>query len=123
MDVVGDVVKDVLVIVIMVVITMILLTTRKRIIMKDKKEVVKIILQRLLRIYATDVYLVKLYQASIKKKGKHTETNFISRNDEMETKDEDIHYNTKTDHVYEGDKFNDLNNITHLDVADFFENH
>ncbi|KAH1106594.1 hypothetical protein J1N35_010362 [Gossypium stocksii] len=68
-------------------------------------------------------HLVKLYQASIKKKGKHMETNFISQNYEMETKDEDIHYNTKPDHAYKGDKFNDLNNITHLDVADFFENH
>ena len=40
-----------------------------------------------------------------------------------EAKYKDIHYNTKTDHAYKGDKFNDLNNITHLDVADFFENH
>ncbi|KAH1082841.1 hypothetical protein J1N35_022602 [Gossypium stocksii] len=71
----------------------------------------------------TSEHLVKLYQASIKKKGKHMETNFISQNDEMEAKDEDIHYNTKTGHAYKGDKFNNLNNITHLDVADFFENH
>ncbi|KAK8313262.1 hypothetical protein V6Z12_D01G097000 [Gossypium hirsutum] len=68
-------------------------------------------------------HLVKRYQSSIKKKGKHMETNFISQNDEMEAKDENIHYNTKTDHAYEGDKFNNLYNITHLDVADFFENH
>ena len=53
--VVGDVVEDILVIVIMVIITMILLTTRKRIKMKDKKEFLKIILQKLLIIYATDV--------------------------------------------------------------------
>ncbi|KAK5812130.1 hypothetical protein PVK06_027541 [Gossypium arboreum] len=71
----------------------------------------------------TSEHLVKLYQASIKRKGKHMETNFISQNDEMEAKDEDIHYNNKTDHAYGGDKFNDLNNIIHLDVADFFENH
>ncbi|KAK5826064.1 hypothetical protein PVK06_020972 [Gossypium arboreum] len=71
----------------------------------------------------TSEHLVKLYQASVKRKGKHIETNFISQNDEMEAKDEDIHYNTKIDHAYEDDKFNDLNNVTHLDVADFFENH
>ncbi|KAK5819101.1 hypothetical protein PVK06_024060 [Gossypium arboreum] len=75
------------------------------------------------RTYRTSEHLVKLYQASFKKKGKHMETNFISQKVEMEEKDEDIHYNPKTDHAYEGDKFNDLNNITHLDVADFFENH
>ncbi|KAH1114935.1 hypothetical protein J1N35_008313, partial [Gossypium stocksii] len=68
-------------------------------------------------------HLVKLYQASIKKKENHIETNFISQNDEIEAKDEDIHYNTKTDHAYEGDKFNDLNNITHLNVVNFIENH
>ncbi|KAK5825309.1 hypothetical protein PVK06_020125 [Gossypium arboreum] len=68
-------------------------------------------------------HLVKFYQASIKKKGKDMETNFISQNDQIEIKDEDIHYNTKTDHAYEGDKFNDLNNITCLHVVDFFENH
>ncbi|KAK5772601.1 hypothetical protein PVK06_048893 [Gossypium arboreum] len=54
-DIVGDVVEDVLVTVIMVVITMVLLTTRKGIKTKDKKDVIKIILQRLLRIYTTDV--------------------------------------------------------------------
>lgn len=64
--------------------------------------------------YRTSEYLVKLYQASIKKKEMYMETNFISQNDKMEAKDEDIHYNTKTNHAYEGDKFNDLNNITHL---------
>ncbi|KAK5803805.1 hypothetical protein PVK06_031454 [Gossypium arboreum] len=68
-------------------------------------------------------YLMKLYHASIKKKGKYMEINFISQNDEMEAKDEDIHYNTKTDHTCKGNKFNDLNNITHLEVTDFFENH
>ncbi|KAK5825079.1 hypothetical protein PVK06_019881 [Gossypium arboreum] len=39
----------------------------------------------------TSEHLVKFYQVSIKKKGKHMETNFISQNDEMEAKDEDIH--------------------------------
>ena len=70
----------------------------------------------------TSEHLVKLYQAFIKKKVKHMETNFISQNDGMEAKNKDIHYDTKADHAYEGDKFHDLNNITHLDVADFFEN-
>ena len=51
------------------------------------------------------------------------ETNFISQNDETEAKGEDIYYNTKTNHAYLGNKFIDLNNITHLDVRDFFENH
>ena len=71
----------------------------------------------------TSEHLVKLYQASIKKKGKHSKTNFISQNDEMEAKNKHIHYDTKTDHAYDGDKFHDINNITHLVVVDLFENH
>ncbi|KAK8335518.1 hypothetical protein V6Z12_A09G059500 [Gossypium hirsutum] len=55
MDIVGDVVEDVLVTATMVFIIVAFLSTGKRIAMKDKKEVVKIILQRLLRIYVTDV--------------------------------------------------------------------
>ncbi|KAK5836372.1 hypothetical protein PVK06_012159 [Gossypium arboreum] len=51
------------------------------------------------RTCCTHEHLVKLYQASIKKKGRHMETNFISQNDKMEAKDEDIHYNTKTNHA------------------------
>ncbi|XP_078158189.1 uncharacterized protein LOC144553870 [Carex rostrata] len=46
----------------------------------------------------TPKHLVELYQASIKKKGKEVETNFIENNP------------------------NDLHMDTHLDVSDFFEN-
>ncbi|KAK5833912.1 uncharacterized protein LOC108450894 [Gossypium arboreum] len=55
-------------------------------------------------------HLVELYQASIKGKKNNIETNFISKNDEMEAKKE-------------GDVIHGLNDITHLDVIDFFENH
>ncbi|KAH1064841.1 hypothetical protein J1N35_029828 [Gossypium stocksii] len=40
----------------------------------------------------------------------------------MEAKDEYIHYNTKIDLAYEGDKCNDLNNITHLDNMNIQQN-
>ncbi|XP_017647685.1 uncharacterized protein LOC108487855 [Gossypium arboreum] len=58
----------------------------------------------------TPEHLVKLYQASIRGKKNNIETNFISKNDEMEEKEE-------------GDVIYGLNNITDLDVIDFFENH
>ncbi|KAH1031504.1 hypothetical protein J1N35_043678, partial [Gossypium stocksii] len=52
---VGNMVEDVLVTVIMVFIIVAFPTTWKRIAMNDKKEVVKITLQRLLRMYITNV--------------------------------------------------------------------
>ncbi|XP_027062948.1 uncharacterized protein [Coffea arabica] len=53
------------------------------------------------RTYRTAEHLVNLYQASLKKKGKGVETNFIDQNND----------------------YDDADNVdmTHLDVADFFE--
>ena len=57
----------------------------------------------------TPEHLVKLYQASLKRKEKNVEMNFTSQNDDVEA-----------NFSYKDDVFEGLNDKTHLDVEDFF---
>ncbi|PIN12610.1 hypothetical protein CDL12_14783 [Handroanthus impetiginosus] len=62
----------------------------------------------------TPKYLVKLYQDFIK--GKNAETNFTHHNNNS-------NYDVEANFAYKDDDFKNLDDITHLDVADFFKSH
>ncbi|PIN11024.1 hypothetical protein CDL12_16378 [Handroanthus impetiginosus] len=62
----------------------------------------------------TPKHLVKLYQDSIK--GKNTETNFTHHNNNS-------NYDVEANFAYKDDDFKGLDDITHLDMVDFFESH
>ncbi|PIN22200.1 hypothetical protein CDL12_05089 [Handroanthus impetiginosus] len=62
----------------------------------------------------TPKHLVKLYQDSIK--GKNVETNFTHYNNNS-------NYDVEANFAYKNDDFKGLDDITHLDIANFFESH
>ncbi|PIN21574.1 hypothetical protein CDL12_05725 [Handroanthus impetiginosus] len=62
----------------------------------------------------TPKHLVKLYQDFIK--GKNAGTNFTHHNNNS-------NYDVEVNFAYKDDDFKGLTDITHLDVADFFESH
>ena len=62
----------------------------------------------------TSKHLVKLYQDSIKEK--NAETNFTHHNSNS-------NYDVEANFAYKDDDFKGLDDITHLDVTDFFKSH
>ena len=77
----------------------------------------------------TPKHFVKLYQASIKRKGNNTKANLTIQNNGV--KANFAYKDDQTDHAYIhndveanfGYKDDDLTDITHLNTVDYFEDH